>query len=196
MSLRFLSTVATLAVAASFGFPTAASAQVPIEDSAVGSGSTTDPGNSFSNIQLDARSDPSGANPRGRVSFLLFNTFTVAGPVTCLAVTGNRAVIGFRDEVGGFGDIIVLAIDNGPPPPDEFFAQPAGGPVNCAAPSFLPDVGGQLAGDIVVIDAPALPTSKDQCKNGGWQSFGIFKNQGDCVSFVATGGKNLPANTP
>ena len=31
------------------------------------------------------------------------------------------------------------------------------------------------------------PTSKDQCKNGGWQSFGLFKNQGDCVSFVNTG---------
>lgn len=37
------------------------------------------------------------------------------------------------------------------------------------------------------------PTNKDQCKNGGWQSYGVFKNQGDCVSFVATGGKNLPA---
>jgi hypothetical protein len=34
-------------------------------------------------------------------------------------------------------------------------------------------------------------TSKEQCKKGGWQSFG-FKNQGDCVSFVATGGKNPP----
>ncbi|MBM3218471.1 MAG: GAF domain-containing protein [Candidatus Rokubacteria bacterium] len=28
----------------------------------------------------------------------------------------------------------------------------------------------------------------------GWQTFGVFKNQGDCVSFVATGGKNKPAN--
>jgi hypothetical protein len=36
------------------------------------------------------------------------------------------------------------------------------------------------------------PTSKDQCKNGGWQTFDspAFKNQGDCVSYVATGGKN------
>ena len=43
--------------------------------------------------------------------------------------------------------------------------------------------------------SPALvapPTSKDQCKNGGWMTFNNppFKNQGDCVSFVATGGKN------
>jgi hypothetical protein len=38
------------------------------------------------------------------------------------------------------------------------------------------------------------PTSKDQCKNGGWQSFVSqgFKNQGDCVSYVATNGKNEP----
>jgi hypothetical protein len=42
------------------------------------------------------------------------------------------------------------------------------------------------------IAAVALPTSADQCKKGGWRSFGVFKNQGDCVSYVATGGKNLP----
>jgi hypothetical protein len=26
------------------------------------------------------------------------------------------------------------------------------------------------------------PTSKDQCKNGGWKAFPQFKNQGECVS--------------
>jgi hypothetical protein len=35
-------------------------------------------------------------------------------------------------------------------------------------------------------------TSKDRCKNGGWVTFGVFKNQGDCVSFFATGGANPP----
>jgi hypothetical protein len=40
--------------------------------------------------------------------------------------------------------------------------------------------------------APPLPSSKDQCKNGGWRSYGIFRTQGDCVSFVATGGKSQP----
>jgi hypothetical protein len=35
--------------------------------------------------------------------------------------------------------------------------------------------------------------TKDQCTNGGWETFGVFKNQGDCVSFVATGGANQPA---
>lgn len=40
---------------------------------------------------------------------------------------------------------------------------------------------------------PPLPTSKDQCKEDGWKSYGVFKNEGDCVSFVATGGKNGPS---
>jgi hypothetical protein len=31
--------------------------------------------------------------------------------------------------------------------------------------------------------------------NGGWQTYGIFKKQGDCVSFVATGGKNPPGGS-
>ena len=33
---------------------------------------------------------------------------------------------------------------------------------------------------------PLLPTTKEECKDGG------FENQGDCVSFVITGGKNEP----
>ena len=50
---------------------------------------------------------------------------------------------------------------------------------------------GTVIAQIVVPDLPTLPTSKDECKNGGWATFdGLFKNQGDCVSFVATGGQN------
>jgi hypothetical protein len=51
---------------------------------------------------------------------------------------------------------------------------------------------------VLVVDRPCAParpkepTSKEQCKNGGWRDFGLFKNQGDCVSFVATRGKNPP----
>ncbi len=42
------------------------------------------------------------------------------------------------------------------------------------------------------------PTSKDQCKDGGWQTFTdaqgntAFKNQGDCVSYVASNGHSDP----
>ena len=42
---------------------------------------------------------------------------------------------------------------------------------------------------------PFLPTSKDQCKHSGWRNYGVFKNQGDCVNFVETGGKKPPAGS-
>lgn len=31
----------------------------------------------------------------------------------------------------------------------------------------------------------ATPTSKDACKDGGWQTFGSYENQGQCVSEFA-----------
>lgn len=38
--------------------------------------------------------------------------------------------------------------------------------------------------------------SAASCKGGGWQNFssapGPFRNQGDCVSYFATGGENTP----
>jgi hypothetical protein len=59
------------------------------------------------------------------------------------------------------------------------------------------------SGQVVLIDntminsatftyEPNTPTSKDQCKDGGWQThvradFSSFKNQGDCIQYVNTG---------
>ena len=59
-------------------------------------------------------------------------------------------------------------------------------------------VGGEFDNDAFVAKiefVATLPTSKDQCKNGGWKTFGVFKNQGDCVSFVASRGKNPPSGS-
>jgi hypothetical protein len=36
------------------------------------------------------------------------------------------------------------------------------------------------------------PHTGNDCKNGGWERYGVFRNQGDCVSWVATHGKNEP----
>jgi choice-of-anchor C domain-containing protein len=51
-----------------------------------------------------------------------------------------------------------------------------------------------------VVVTEDMPT-KDDCKQGGWQTMidtagNGFKNQGDCVSFFATKGKNLGAVPP
>ncbi len=47
--------------------------------------------------------------------------------------------------------------------------------------------------EVTSMDEDEMPTSKADCKKNGWKSYGDFKNQGDCVSFVATGGRNAPA---
>ena len=39
-----------------------------------------------------------------------------------------------------------------------------------------------------------MPTQKTECLNDGWKRYGTtFRNQGDCVSYIATRGKNQPA---
>jgi hypothetical protein len=40
---------------------------------------------------------------------------------------------------------------------------------------------------------PALPTTKSQCKKGGWRNFDRFKNQGQCIRFVKHGPKQQAA---
>ncbi len=57
---------------------------------------------------------------------------------------------------------------------------------------------GSWVGTLDVTEVPAVPTTLDDCKKGGWTTLvdsegNAFKNQGDCVSFVATGGSNLGA---
>jgi hypothetical protein len=62
---------------------------------------------------------------------------------------------------------------------------------DCSPLSFSDtNVRGQVtSGDVVFVDVPPLPTSKDQCKDGGWRDFGsFFRSQGDCVAFVETRG--------
>jgi hypothetical protein len=50
-------------------------------------------------------------------------------------------------------------------------------------------------GTFTAVFGPQLPTSKAQCEKNGWTTFPGFKNQGDCVSYVATKGKNMPAGS-
>ena len=53
--------------------------------------------------------------------------------------------------------------------------------------------GGSGSTDLYITTrAQILPTAKDDCRKDDWERFGVFKNQGDCVSYVATGGTTLP----
>jgi hypothetical protein len=185
----------TVAMIAALLIPASAGAATP--PSASGTG-TAGPWT----FDFTATGDASALSPQGgpatgfaTVSHATLGTFS--GPVYCLSmsVDARSANIGVETAAGpmdlfvfdskGFVDPItgVAQLDN-------FAAGPAL-PFPCAT---IGDESYRLdSGDIVVSAGFPGPTSKDECKHGGWRDFGVFKNQGDCVSFVATKGKNPPA---
>jgi hypothetical protein len=143
-------------------------------------------------FEFNATSGPSGENPSGH-AFVIAGDQSVEGPVTCLAVSDNRAVVGVRNASGtSFLDFIEIEAVDGGASGDRFSPVVSFTPPDCQSGfgAFL-----VTDGHITVVDAQPFPTAKDQCKNGGWKTYGVFKNQGDCVSFVATGGKNPPAKS-
>jgi hypothetical protein len=139
---------------------------------------------------FDARSGPQGENPGGSVT-VESRGLVVGGPVTCLTVTGNRATIGF-ENVGDapFRGAFLFVEDNGTPGAGRDNIQTgqtlAAPPSVCPANTVVYGPEDTIEfGEITVHDAQPFPTSKDQCKNGGWRNFGTtFKNEGLCVAFV------------
>ena len=145
---------------------------------------------------FDAHSGPSGENPTGTVRIDIESTLDNSvytfetARVTCLNVSGNRATVGAdlvpNPAMFSLEDNDGAGTDRwGFSPTVEFPSVCPGNPSIGLTPIF--------GGDITIHDAPPLPTSKEQCKNGAWEQFG-FSGQGDCVSFVATGGKNPPGS--
>jgi hypothetical protein len=187
-----LGRTALIAVVAALGWSTGAAAQAPTEDSVTG---TIASGFSRADLRLtfDAHSGPAGENPTGTVTIYTF----VAGPlgtfpISCLAVSGNRATV-----VAPFGvappapaGIVIGLEDRGPTGDGVSWSFVSSLPSACSPPATVP--AGDSAGDVTVVDALPLPTTKDQCKGGGWRSFPGFKNEGDCVSSVASKRRDQP----
>ena len=184
-----------LAILAAVAGP--AAAQAPAGDSVVGTATGQFGGGSPVTYNIDARSGPNGENPTGQVTATTGGSIFFSGPVTCLNVQGNIALLKLQSTQGAFIGLVSMRItdNSGSTTPDLIQSTAGSGVSNeCASPEpsyILPSI--VTSGAIVVTDTPPLPTSTDQCKNGGWQTYGVFKNQGDCVSFVATKGKNQPS---
>jgi hypothetical protein len=171
-----------------------AAAQVPAGDSVIGSGTarfvTPDLAGLTVPFSIDVRSGPSGEDPVGSLQLLI-----PFDDPTCLAIrsgggqVADEAVINFRNTLTGAR--VLVRIAGGTSGPRQIWLSTASSSSDC---SFVPpiSVAEVIEGSISIFDAPPLPTTTEQCKNGGWKTFGVFKNQGDCTSFVATGGKNPP----
>jgi hypothetical protein len=174
--------------------PAGATAQTPSQDFVIGTARFGDPQFGVTG-SIEAHSGPNGENATGTATFGARQTF-FGGPVTCLTVTGNRAVIGGDSAfVAPAGYFFVVVDNSATGEPDLFgmlFPPPAEAPTTCPSDLDVP-LQATASGDLIVHDAQPFPTSKDQCKNGGWGNFPGFKNQGDCVSSVATKGKKPPS---
>jgi hypothetical protein len=138
--------------------------------------------------QIAAASGPSGEAPTGTVSAASF----LNGSVTCLSVEGNVAQMTVRDPQ--YGDPVAVRVtDNAglgrPDLVESNWATVSAPDCSIPEPDYIRNER-VVVGDIVVVDAQPLPTSKDQCKHGGWKTYGTaFKNQGQCVAFVQRGPK-------
>lgn len=147
---------------------------------------STGEGRAFVEFTFDAHSGPSGENPTGTVWFDALLADFGRLPVTCLAVSGSRAgiVLEFPGATPPTPAGVVMAVeDNGAGPDGLNWTFVDLLPTTCTPPAG-PVIGPIVTGDIVVTDARPSPTTKDHCKHGGWRTFGVFKNQGDCVRFV------------
>ena len=130
----------------------------------------------------------------------VFPPIGIQGRVLCLTVNGNRAVIGIDGSIfntlppPGAQGALIEVIDGGAQNDTQGFTPLLSPPTACPL-TFTTPQDQVLSGDLVVTDSqpPAgLPTSKDQCKDGGWQNVkradgSGFKNQGDCIQYVNTG---------
>jgi hypothetical protein len=193
---RFLLGVG-LAVVVLAALPTLVSAQVASGDSVAGSGvfiSGTE-----NRFEFNVAGGPSGENPSGSFSIavpFLEETFTTT-EITCLSISGDTATFAglLAPNSNEFVYVKVTVVDQGPTG-DIFGVVAYVSAPNCVPimhPEGVSSLGtGPIAsGNITVTDAHALPTSKPVCMKGGWRNYGTtFKNQGQCVSFVATGGKH------
>lgn len=103
----------------------------------------------------------------------------------------NDFLLGGGDGYTMFEDLNVLVDSNGGMLLDTFLIQR----IEARDTPITNDVEGRIV-DTPEPQEPAEPTTKDECKKGGWQDFTDpgFKNQGQCVAFVASDGKGGAKN--
>jgi hypothetical protein len=148
-----------------------------------------------------------GGSPRFQINIDGENIFVYIGPPP--NYTGCAANVWLNT-----GDLLqsALFVDTGQLPGGTFYDTWAGaltkyGTHTVTGIQLVADGGWAVGGtqtvlvDNVMINATTftfeeevIAGDKEKCKKGGWQDFtsspGPFKNQGDCVSYFATGGRN------
>ena len=170
----------------------AAHAAAPTQDSVRATGNAPFVGSGgFFNLDFAVQSDPTGGNVSGRAAFNLGGPtgLLIDGPIICFHADGNTAYVAIDSSAFPGSPVVAKLVDGGAPGSgldrfDAFLSN--GSSTNCGFQPFAPTP--VAGGDVVVVDAPPAPTTKEQCKHGGYAAFG-FTNQGQCVAFVQRGPK-------
>ena len=124
-------------------------------------------------------------------------TITFSRPVSnfsALVLNGNTVTVDYTVADDAGGSVTKSLVANFSSGADTFALPDAG----ITSVTISPTTAGGFY-DFLIDDVSftAFPTTTAECKDGGWEAYGVFKNQGDCVSYVATQGKNEPGqNVP
>ena len=155
--------VALLLVMLPFAFASAPAAAATLDTATASGNNLIVDDFSSTEIEVDAHSGPLGENPGGTVSFIAGGILPVSGPVTCLDVSGNEAVMtvdGPFPEAPGFTAFLVRLVDNGGGGNDlfQFFPDDPEVPEDLDCRDGSPFwFGGTLVGRAIVSDAQPSP---------------------------------------
>lgn len=108
---------------------------------------------------------------------------TVTGAIRKYSTSGTESGVFAPAGSGSYG----LAFDSAG---NLYSSVTNSGTIEKFSPTGVALGGFGVSGRDLVVVPPGAPTSKDECKDGGWASFDFprtFTNQGDCVQFVETG---------
>jgi hypothetical protein len=142
-------------------------------------------------LTIKALSGPTGQNPTGSVEFANNSGGKVTGRVTCVSVKNRIATIGVRFSAplptgtsAGLIDVLDYSFANPVVHDNVWFTPTSSAPSQCPFPVVSRGFRDVDPGTFNVGPAPPLLTTKAQCRNGGWSSYGIFANQRECFSYV------------
>jgi hypothetical protein len=213
MKIIRMAVIGLLTVASMSSAPAVAGAQTTGEDSVVGTAwdctaaepCEPDP-SAFAFVELtaDAHSGIAGQDARGTMTWSersLGDFVENEARVTCLSVAGQVATVGVEGtrtyaRVGitvPIAGLIRVEDGGGPSSGEDAFQfdiqqasppfEPLPGPTDCSVPPAETPTFRNDGGDLVVTDTQPLPTSRDQCTNGGWQTYGYARYE-QCLRAV------------
>jgi hypothetical protein len=141
-------------------------------------------------MTIKALSGPAGQNPTGTVEFTR-GTEKLTGRVTCVSVKNRIATVGVRFNTplangmaGGLIDVLDLSFEAAVIHDIVQVTPTLLAPSQCPFPVVADSFFEVDPGTFDVLPAPPLLTTRAQCRQGGWQKYGIFANQHECVVYV------------